>query len=88
MRRRRTTLLGHLNNFPPMATSTRRHVIQQEGCYDDIAEWEQEEITQVEEPQTMETLVYGPPKAPGAAGVVPMWAQNVNDILWWYLEPR
>lgn len=40
----------------------QRLIVESEGSYSSISEWEQEPETKVVEPCTMKALVWGPPK--------------------------
>ncbi len=42
--------------------SLQQKLIEQQGCYDAIEEWEQEQDTIPDVPQVMNVVVYGPPK--------------------------
>lgn len=55
----------------------RRKIIDAEGSYDDIEEWEEEPITVVNPPETMYVMVKGAPKAPNH--------DSVDEILKKYL---
>lgn len=67
-------------------TTLQRHLVAQEGCYQDIEEWEAEQLTCIEEPQTMYSLVYGPPRSSSVTIFKEDIETTIDDILMEYLQ--
>lgn len=61
---------------------TQRYIIENEGVYDSIEEWEEEEITIVQAPATMWVMVHGPPRSKEH----PWRDATIDDILQQYLR--
>ena len=70
--------------YVSMNRVTQRHLVCTEGSYEDIDEWEREEITKVEAPSTMWVTVHGPPRSKSGHHVAVVG--SIDDILVAYLR--